>query len=188
MSAHLLLATLATVPATTLVAVGVLGVLSAGLRRRSAPSKAMRSPSPGSIAARSDTTAPHAPDEDDALDDSPRAAAHRSLEVWAGRPRAEWRALGELDGCCDQNAMRAREVAELILDGVIAHRAEPFDAWLVRDLAQTAWQMAPDDGTVMSPKVEAAARRVVEHAALALLVRDWLPVEDLALLVGAVQA
>ncbi|MHB1312384.1 MAG: hypothetical protein ACYC3L_10225 [Gemmatimonadaceae bacterium] len=79
-------------------------------------------------------------------------------------------------------------MAELILDGVIAHRAEPFDAWLVRDLALTAWQLAPDDGTVLSSAVEATARRAVEHAALALLVRDWLPVEDLALLVESVRS
>jgi len=187
MSAHILLATLATVPASALVAVGVLGVLSAGLRRRLAPAKATKTPMHESISGRSRAAPACAPDDLDASDDTPRAAAHRCLDAWACRPRADWHALGELHGRRDEHAMRSREVAELILEGVIVHRAEPLDAWLVRDLVHTAWHMAPDDGTVMSHEVEVAARRVVEHAALALLVRDWLPGEDLALLAGAVR-
>lgn len=188
MIASTLLSSVPSLPAAAVVAFGVLGAIDVRrrLRTRARPALHGAGVRNSSVLEAHDETAGTLPmaamDQvpsgtvDDA--DDPKDAALQLLERWSAYPQSTWRALGLR--CLTASHREAGRVAasRLILEGVVAHHADPLDAWIVRDAAETAWMLTPRDRTSLPFAVEDAARRAVLHAALAVLARAWLPPQD----------
>jgi len=101
-------------------------------------------------------------------------AARELLDRWARQPVSRWLALAAgLEADID-----ARAAAEGVLGAVVPACVSSFDEWVVRDLADTAWQMAPRDISRISEADARRARHLVERMALAHLVRDTLDDAD----------
>ncbi len=170
-----LLITAAGIPAV-LVATGVIGAL--GSRRQlNATSHAIMSrvPTPDAIPMLIPEQEPQSVFE--AEDDSTRAAM-LILDEWSARPRSEWHAIGARMLSTSRVDAGAVTASQLILEGVLAHHDLTLEAWMVRDAADTAWHLAAQDDAPTSTAIELAARRSVTNAALAMLARGWLPIED----------
>ena len=109
------------------------------------------------------------PDPEQALD-----AARDLLDQWAQQPASRWLALAAgLEADID-----ARAAAEGVLGAVVPGCVSSFDAWMVRDLADTAWHMAPRDIARIPEAEVRRARCLVERMALAHLVRHTLDDDD----------
>jgi hypothetical protein len=101
-------------------------------------------------------------------------AARDLLDQWALQPLSRWLALA----AGFEAGIDARAAAEGVLGAVVPACISSYDEWLIRDLADTAWQMAPRD-VARIPEFEARrARHLVERMALAHLVRDTLDDDD----------
>ena len=105
-------------------------------------------------------------------------AARDLLDSWAQQPVSRWLALAAaLEASID-----ARAAAEGVLGAVVPACVSSYDQWLVRDLADTAWQMAPRDIARIQEADARRARHLVERMALAHLVRDTLDDDDFSAL------
>jgi len=170
-----LLISAAGIPAA-LVATGVLGALETKVRMRAVVRKmTSRGRSAGAI--------PMLIPIQDAqpvveCDDDSKLFAIQLLDAWSRFPRSTWYAVGARMLRTSRSEAGAVTASQLILEGVLAHHALTVDAWMVRDAADTAWFLAPQDEGAPAPAISLAARRAVTNAALALLARAWLPVED----------
>jgi hypothetical protein len=105
----------------------------------------------------------------DAADDCDIAACATFLDALESWPRQAWLDLGR------RAATVADEDGPDALDAVITVRALGVTAWLVRDLIATAAATACG---ARPTRELVAARRVVERAALAHLLRPWLRLAD----------
>ena len=174
-------ASLTAFPAVAIVAVGVLGAFGARLHRSSINLTMLEHVKSQDAISSLFTDAPSSAGDswDDEVGESDaKAAAAQLLDGWCERPRSAWRALGARALLAARAEAHAYTASQVVLEGMLTHHVPPMDAWVVRDFADTAWFSAPEDGAPSSSAVEMAARRAVTNAALALLARAWLPVED----------
>ena len=100
------------------------------------------------------------------------------LDRWSAVPRSLWYAAGDHRGAGVRQSESSTASFEKALAGAVERHADPFEAWIVRDAADTAWSLAPEDCSPVSTEIEYAARDSVACAALAMLVRPWLSVAD----------
>lgn len=109
------------------------------------------------------------PDPEQALE-----AAGHLLNWWAQQPVSCWLALaGGFEADTD-----ARAAAEGVRGVLAPAGVSSFDEWMVRDLTETAWQMAPRDITRIPETAARHARHLVVRMALAHLVRDTRDDDD----------
>jgi len=175
------------ISAVAIFAAGVIGALGARRRQRT-----------DAIVPRDLRTAAHAipmfvPDADElaALDADDHDATKRALQLldtWSNCPRSLWRTVGMQGLRATRHEAGAVTTSQLILEGIVAHHVPSFDAWVVRDAADTAWFLSPEDEEPASSAIEMAARRAVTNAGLALLAHAWLPAEDFERLTARIEA
>jgi hypothetical protein len=110
------------------------------------------------------------------------------LDRWSAVPRSVWHAAGDHRAVGECHSASPPASADKALACAVELHADPFDAWIVLDAAETAWFLAPEDCSRCATDIEYAARSSVSSAALAMLVRPWLSDADFACLMARVAA
>ncbi|MHB8839514.1 MAG: hypothetical protein ACYC7F_11250 [Gemmatimonadaceae bacterium] len=175
----------ATVPAVLVLAVGMLGALDMRTRwHRRIPAKHAGNAESQRRALPQDGESAILPDGDVPMMAAPadakvgREAAMRLLDAWSSYPLSAWKDVGERAARTSVAEAHAVAAAELILEGVIAHHADPLDVWQIRDAVDTACLLALQHAPVRTPDGVDAARHALSTAALATYARPWLPAQD----------
>ena len=81
----------------------------------------------------------------------------------------------------DIQRVERRAVSRAICDALLSHKGRALSEWLVRDAAQTTVESLP---LSLPPRRAMIAVEILEDAALALLARPALPLQDLAVLLA----